>query len=58
MQIMRQALNINTQKFNIPILTANKVLLKARSVIEIKLDISLKIFDSSGRYNNSKFICI
>ena len=35
MQIMRQALNIKTQKFNIPILTANKVLLKARSVNKV-----------------------
>lgn len=41
MYIMRQVLNMKTQKVNIPILIANKVILKAKSIIRDK-DISLK----------------
>lgn len=42
MHIMTQALNIKTQKVNIPILIENKVILKARSITRDEVEYFMK----------------
>lgn len=57
MHIMTQALNIKTQKVNIPILIEKKVILKARSITRDRVEYLTKRL-TQRKYNNLKFICI
>lgn len=57
MHIMTQALNIKTQKVNIPILIEKKVILKARSITRDRVEYFTKRL-TQRKYNNPKFICI
>lgn len=57
MHIMTQALNIKTQKVNIPILIEKKVILRARSITRDRVEYLTKRL-TQRKYNNLKFICI